>query len=91
MAASVVVSVERKRPGREADFDLAGLSDFSGHWCMEWKGVLPPRGTGQGDLWLEVQTRRGLWARRWVECAGEKYVSMQGSYAGRGDIAMLCL
>lgn len=47
----VVVSVERKRSGREAGFVLAGLSDFSGHWCMEWKGILHPRGIGQGDLW----------------------------------------
>lgn len=52
IAASVVVSIGRKRPGREAGFGLAGLSDLSGHWCMEWKGVLHPRGMGQGDLWL---------------------------------------
>lgn len=46
----MAVSVERKGPGREAGFELAGLSDFSGHWGMEWNGICG----------LEVQTGRGL-------------------------------
>lgn len=60
MDSSLYGDFYRKEETRQAGFGLDGLSDVSGHWCMEWR-VYTLVGLGRGTCGLMVQTGRGLW------------------------------